>query len=44
MARADCNLLQHDIDWISLRVDDPTVPQIRLDSGWYYRMVTVDEV
>jgi DMSO/TMAO reductase YedYZ molybdopterin-dependent catalytic subunit len=29
---------------ISLRVDDPNVPQIRLDSGWYDRMVTVDEV
>jgi DMSO/TMAO reductase YedYZ molybdopterin-dependent catalytic subunit len=29
---------------ISLRVDDPNVPQIRLDSGWYDRVVTVDEV
>jgi len=29
---------------ISLRVDDPNVPQIRLDSGWYDRMVTIDEV
>jgi DMSO/TMAO reductase YedYZ molybdopterin-dependent catalytic subunit len=29
---------------ISLRVDDPNVPQIRLDSGWYDRVVTIDEV
>lgn len=29
---------------ISLRVDDPKVPQIRLDSGWYERKVTIDEV
>ena len=29
---------------ISLRVDDPNVPQVRLDSGWYDRMVTIDEV
>jgi DMSO/TMAO reductase YedYZ molybdopterin-dependent catalytic subunit len=29
---------------VSLRVDDPNVPQIRLDSGWYDRVVTVDEV
>ena len=29
---------------ISLRVDDANVPQTRLDSGWYNRMVTIDEV
>lgn len=28
---------------ISMRVDDPSVPQIRLDSGWYDRQVTIDE-
>jgi DMSO/TMAO reductase YedYZ molybdopterin-dependent catalytic subunit len=29
---------------ISMRVDDPSVPQIRLDSGWYARQVAIDEV
>jgi DMSO/TMAO reductase YedYZ molybdopterin-dependent catalytic subunit len=28
---------------LSLRVDDPSVPQIRLDSGWYDRRVSIDE-
>jgi DMSO/TMAO reductase YedYZ molybdopterin-dependent catalytic subunit len=29
---------------LSMRVDDPSVPQIRLDSGWYARQVAIDEV
>lgn len=29
---------------MAMRVDDPTVPQIRLDLGWYDREVFVDEV
>jgi DMSO/TMAO reductase YedYZ molybdopterin-dependent catalytic subunit len=29
---------------IALRVADPSVPQIRLDAGWYERSVSIDEV